>query len=182
MIARLGHLALLILVLGAAWPAFARAQEPDARAVGAARWRPQIEAVCRVEGCDPELLEALVASESGGNPHAVSPAGAIGLTQLMPATARLLGVNPYDPLDNLRGGARYLVIELHNCGGNVDCALAGYNGGPSARRGHRPAETRADVAAVQHRYWSIRTFLRPIVSWRPELPIGSRLSVLSQPH
>lgn len=187
---RLGHVALLTLVLGAAWPAFGSAQQPDARAAGAARWRPQIEAVCRVEGCDPRLLEALVASESGGDPRAISPAGAVGLTQLMPATARLMGVNPHDPLDNLRGGARYLAIELRACGGSVECALAGYNGGPGARRGHRPAETVGFVATVQRRYQTNRA-VSPAVPPLPPLPPlpaaelpgrGSRLSVVAQPH
>ncbi len=94
------------------------------------QWMPSIERAAREEGVDPKLLTALVWTESGFSPTAVSPAGAIGLTQLMPPTADALGVNPYDPEQNLRGGARFL-REMIDRFGRVDHALAAYNAGPT---------------------------------------------------
>lgn len=81
------------------------------------------------EGVDPDLFLRLVKQESSFNQDAVSSAGAIGLTQLMPDTAKGLGVDPYDPEDNLRGGARYLRQQLDTFG-DVPTALAAYNAGP----------------------------------------------------
>jgi hypothetical protein len=83
------------------------------------------------EGVPPKLLAALVHQESGGNQNAISPTGAIGLTQLEPATAKSLGVNPHDAMQNLLGGARYLAQQLKTFG-SVPLALAAYNAGPGA--------------------------------------------------
>jgi soluble lytic murein transglycosylase-like protein len=103
----------------------------------------------------PTLLSALVWQESRWNPQAVSPKGAIGLAQLMPGTARDLGVNPADPVANLTGGARYLRYLLDTFDGNVEKALAAYNAGPGRVRsaGGIPAiaETRAYVASIVRR-------------------------------
>lgn len=103
----------------------------------------------------PSLLAALVWQESRWNPQAVSVKGAIGLAQLMPATARDLGVNPSDPSQNLVGGARYLRALLDEFGGDVEKALAAYNAGPARVRnaGGVPAiaETRNYVAAIVRR-------------------------------
>jgi soluble lytic murein transglycosylase-like protein len=82
----------------------------------------------------PTLLSALVWQESRWNPQALSPKGAMGLAQLMPATARYLGVNPADPVQNLTGGARYLRQLLDQFDGNVEKALAAYNAGPGRVR------------------------------------------------
>ena len=91
------------------------------------------------EGVPPELFLALVHAESSFNPKALSHVGAIGLTQLMPATARELGVNPHDPIQNLVGGARYLRSQFERFG-SWQLALAAYNAGPTrvARLGRIP--------------------------------------------
>lgn len=82
-------------------------------------------------GVDPSLALAVAAAESGFNPNAVSSAGAIGVMQLMPATAAQMGVsNPLDPQQNITGGLRYLSMLIGQFGGNVAQALAAYNWGP----------------------------------------------------
>ncbi len=114
----------------------------------------EITAAAKKHGIDPALLAGLVKQESGFNPSAGSPAGARGLTQLMPATAAGLGVtNVLDPAQNLDGGAKYLRQQLDAFGGDVTRALAAYNAGPGAvqRYGGVPpyAETQNYVRAVQ---------------------------------
>jgi len=97
------------------------------------------------------LFRANIAVESAFNPDARSSVGAIGLGQLMPGTADLLGVDPYDPEDNLHGSARYLLAQLEDFGA-ADLALAAYNAGPEAVRdygGIPPyAETEGHLAKV----------------------------------
>jgi polyhydroxyalkanoate synthesis regulator phasin len=87
----------------------------------------------RRQGIDPALVRRVVNQESGGRTDAVSPKGARGPMQLMPGTARELGVNPADPLDNIRGGVKYLKKQLDTFG-TPELALAAYNAGPGAVR------------------------------------------------
>lgn len=78
------------------------------------------------------VAQALIRAESGGNPNAVSPVGAIGYGQLMPGTARGLGVNPHDPIQNLKGSMKYLGHLIQSFHGNLRYAVAAYNAGPAA--------------------------------------------------
>jgi soluble lytic murein transglycosylase-like protein len=99
-----------------------------------------IQKIAAETGLDPKLLHALVIIESAYNTRAVSPVGARGLTQLMPGTARELGVtNVYDTEQNLRAGARYLAIQIGRFS-DIRLALAAYNSGPNrvARLGRVP--------------------------------------------
>lgn len=82
-------------------------------------------------GLPPALVIAQAQQESGGNPNAVSPAGAQGVMQLMPATAASLGVtDPFDPVQNIDAGVRYLAQLLKEFNGDQQLALAAYNWGP----------------------------------------------------
>jgi soluble lytic murein transglycosylase-like protein len=114
----------------------------------------EITAAAQRHGVDPALLAALIKQESGFDPNAHSPAGAQGLTQLMPGTAAGLGVsNPLDPAQAIEGGAKYLAEQLKAFGGDEARALAAYNAGPGAvqRFGGVPpyAETQNYVRRVQ---------------------------------
>ncbi|MDR0354579.1 MAG: lytic transglycosylase domain-containing protein [Deltaproteobacteria bacterium] len=110
-------------------------------------------------GLDPSLIKAVIKTESNFNQRAVSPAGAKGLMQLMPGTAKEMGVqDPFNPLDNIWGGARYLKKMLDSHGGNLNKALAAYNWGPGNFRRHgaegrnMPRETRRYIEVVNRNY------------------------------
>lgn len=106
------------------------------------------------------FFQALIRVESAYNPSAVSPKGATGLAQLMPATARSLGVDITDPMQNLDGGARYLLAQLDRFK-SLSLALAAYNAGPAAveRYGGIPpyAETQTYVRRVLTEYEHLLT-------------------------
>lgn len=124
-----------------------------------------VRAAARAHDVPEALLRALIEVESGFDPRAVSPKGAMGLTQLMPRTARALGVaDPLDPGANIHGGARYLKDLLARHGNDVALALAAYNAGEAAvqRAGGIPpfAETRAYVPRVLVRYHELQSGAR----------------------
>ncbi|WP_332237527.1 lytic transglycosylase domain-containing protein [Sporolactobacillus sp. KGMB 08714] len=112
-----------------------------------------IDAMSKKYSVDARLISSVIAAESGGNPNATSAAGAQGLMQLMPGTARSLGVsNAYDPVQNVEGGTKYLRKLLNQFGGNTSLAVAAYNAGAGnvSKYGGIPpfAETQAYVKRV----------------------------------
>lgn len=120
-----------------------------------AQYAPKIHELAERFDLSPSLLEALVWQESRWRENAVSHAGARGLAQLMPGTARYLGVDPDEPSQNLEGGARYLREQLDRFDGDLEKALAAYNAGPGRviRAGGIPniRETQQYVAAIMGR-------------------------------
>ena len=120
---------------------------------GTSSFRAAIEAAAAATGLSPHLIETVARTESGLDPGAVSPAGAVGLMQLMPGTPRTLGVDPKDPAQNLMGGARYLRVQIDRFDGALD--LAAYNAGP-ARAGDHPA------------FWSPELIGRPYPGAEPQ--------------
>lgn len=128
-------------------------QAPES--AGPQQWRGQVAYLAAKYDVSASLIEAVVWQESRWRTNALSPAGARGLAQLMPGTARDLGVNPDDPTANLEGGVRYLRQQLDAFGGDVEKALAAYNAGPArvARAGGVPniRETQNYVATIMAR-------------------------------
>jgi soluble lytic murein transglycosylase-like protein len=111
----------------------------------------------QTHGIDPRLLMAIAHRESAMNPNATSRAGACGLMQLMPATARFLGIsNIFDPRENVFGAARYVRTLLDTFHGDLDLTLAAYNAGPGAVQRYNGVppypETRAYVRIVRASY------------------------------
>ncbi|TAD76182.1 MAG: lytic transglycosylase domain-containing protein [Sphingomonadales bacterium] len=130
--------------------------DPARHAAGIpARYAAKIAELAARFDLSPSLMEALVWQESRWRENAVSPVGARGLAQLMPGTARYLGVDPNDPFANLEGGARYLREQLDRFDGDLEKALAAYNAGPGRveRAGGIPniRETQHYVAAIMGR-------------------------------
>ena len=115
----------------------------------------KVDELARRFDLSPTLIEALVWQESRWNASARSPVGARGLAQLMPGTARYLGVNPDDPFANLEGGARYLREQMDRFDGDIEKSLAAYNAGPgrviAAGGIPRIRETQGYVAAIMGR-------------------------------
>ena len=128
----------------------------------AGRYDSIIEKAATAASVEPNLLRAVIVVESGFNSRAVSKRGAMGLMQLMPATATRFGVsNPYDPLQNVHAGARYLKFLIDRFGQDVRLALAAYNAGEDAvdrNGGQIPpfSETMAYVPRVLKIYQMLR--------------------------
>lgn len=113
-------------------PAF-RSTRPVASRQIREQYEPMVQEHARMQGLRADLVRAVIQVESGFNPRARSPKGAMGLMQLMPTTARDLGVrNAYDPGENIRGGTMYLRQLLDRYDGNEELALAAYNAGSGA--------------------------------------------------
>ncbi|HPI94163.1 MAG TPA: lytic transglycosylase domain-containing protein [Deltaproteobacteria bacterium] len=92
-----------------------------------------ITSVARNQGMNPSVIKSIIEVESGYNPYARSSKGAMGLMQLMPQTAQDLGVtDPWDPMENITGGTKYISWLIRKYNGNLMLALAAYNAGPSA--------------------------------------------------
>lgn len=118
-----------------------------------------IQAAATEHGVDPFLIKAIIKAESNFDPTAVSPKGAQGLMQLMPATAKDLQVsNPFDPQENITGGTKYLRSLLDSFGWDVELSLAAYNAGPGRVKGRIPniVETKAYVSKVLEDYQSFK--------------------------
>ena len=104
-----------------------------------------IENTAQKYGVDGNFIKAIVGQESSFNPQAVSKAGAMGLMQLMPKTSESLGVkNPFDVLENIDGGTRYIKKLIDSFGGNKELALSAYNGGIS-RMNKRSVDTIEEI-------------------------------------
>jgi soluble lytic murein transglycosylase-like protein len=156
---------------GATWVAGGPAAQPEAAvqvgqasatplthvsdSAGPQQWRGHVAYLAAKYDVSPSLIEAMVWQESRWRSNARSPVGARGLAQLMPGTARQLGVNPDDPFANLEGGVRYLRQQLDAFDGDVEKALAAYNAGPGRveRAGGVPniRETQNYVATIMAR-------------------------------
>jgi soluble lytic murein transglycosylase-like protein len=135
---------------------FLREARPEGTRSAPSPWSETAHREASRRRLDPMLVRAVIQVESGENPSARSPKGAMGLMQLMPGTAQALGVqDPYEPNANIRGGVQYLSEMLERFG-RVDLALAAYNAGPGAVEKHRGIppyrETRTYVARVLERY------------------------------
>ena len=145
------------------------AHSPVAKAPRAASRATQfdslIEQHARANDLSPVLVRAVIEAESAFNPRAVSHVGAMGLMQLMPGTARDLGVtDPFDPDDNIRGGTKYLRKLLDRFDDNVHLALAAYNAGPGAVERYDGVppyrETRSYVAKIGNRIKDVKSITR----------------------
>lgn len=146
-------LALFLVSAGAGANGAASSAELQTTSFVRADVRRLIQEVSAEHGVDAKLIDALVRVESGYDPKAVSRKGAMGLMQLMPATAkRLKVVNPFDPAENVRGGVKEFTRLVDRYSGNLQLALAAYNAGEGAvarYRGVPPyAETRAYVSKI----------------------------------
>lgn len=126
-----------------------------AASAGPSQWRSRVAELSTKYDVSPALLEAVIWQESRWRANAISPAGARGLAQLMPGTARQLGVETDNPQANLEGGVRYLRMQLDAFDGDIEKALAAYNAGPGRVRQAKgiPAirETQGYVAAILSR-------------------------------
>lgn len=139
------------------------------------------ERAAQRNGIEVGLLKAVAWTESRGRSNAISPKGARGIMQLMPATAAELGVDSSDPIANINGGAAYLARQIATFG-SVPLALAAYNAGPGAvmrYRGIPPyAETRAYVATIMGRWAGPARIAKPAMPDEDAAALSASLPTL----
>ncbi len=149
----------VFLLAGAAVSVRAAAQSASRRA-----YDPVVKKVAKRHGVEPDLIHAIIRAESNYESTAVSPKGAIGLMQLMPATGKAYGVNNFiDPEENIEGGTKYLKDLIRLYEGKTSLVLAAYNAGQEAVKRYKGippyAETRNYIKRIQsgYRFANIRT-------------------------
>lgn len=149
------------------------ARVPDGLAERRQQLWPVVQEAAHTHGVDPNLVDLLIRMESGYDPRAVSRKGARGVMQLMPDTASLYGVrNSFDPLQNIRGGVRYLRDLLQRFDSNVTLALAAYNAGPEAVEKHHGVPP----------YDETRTYVRTILAaYNGEATVGTLAGGFGRP-
>ena len=140
-----------------------------------------IRQAARAHKVDPLLIKAIIKTESAFNRYAVSPKGARGLMQLMPATAKDLKVkDPFDPRQNIYGGTKYIKWLLKRFNGNLRLSLAAYNAGPARVRNRIPRipETVAYVKKVLRHYRAYKKGnKRQRTAYRPEVAMNTSIRV-----
>jgi len=114
-----------------------------------------VHEVAERHSIDPALVSAVISTESGWNPFAISRKGAVGLMQLIPGTAERFGVgNPFDPVQNIEGGTMYLKSLLHRYNGDLEKSLAAYNAGEHA----------VDLSGGVPRNWETQRYVRKVTN------------------
>ena len=155
---------------------FGRAAEDRRRTIF-----PLIHQVACEFGLPVGLFDALIMQESRYQPAAVSPKGALGLAQLMPDTAREMGVDPYSLRDNIRGGARYLKQQVDRFG-RYDLALAAYNAGPGRVERRRQVPQIAETQAYERTIMSNWTGVAPLPRAAPHPTTYRQVQMIFMPH
>jgi soluble lytic murein transglycosylase-like protein len=141
--------------------------------LSSARLEELVQSAAARHGVNPNLVRAVIETESGGNPSAVSRKGAVGLMQLMPTTALELGVkNMYSAAENLEAGVRYLHTLLDRYNGDLDRALAAYNAGAGA----------VDRAGGVPKYRETREYVKKVTSNYLAADAGLPMSTTGAPH